>query len=90
MTKPNHYKEIIQVLERLHKAYPTYNVGRHISTAVDASDLWGVSDKELLLSLKKYETELNMDIAHSNEDIDNIIRDGMDLRELLFDEEDEY
>jgi len=90
MIKPNHYKEIIQVLERLKKAHPTYNIGRHISTAVDALDLWGVSDKELLLSLKKYETGLNIDITHTTEDIDEILRDGMDLRETLFDEEDEY
>ena len=89
MTKPNHYKEILQVLGRLHKAHPTYNIGRHISTAVDASDLWGVSDKELLLSLKRYETGLDIDIIHNDEDIDDIIKDGMHLGDVYLDDEEE-
>ena len=88
--KPTYYRQIIQTLEYLYKAHPTYNMGRHISTAVDASDLWGVSDKELFTLLKKYETELEMDVNHIDEDeIDAIIKDGMNLERTLFEEEED-
>jgi hypothetical protein len=79
------------VLENLHKAHPTYNIGRHISTALDGyDDIWGVTDKEFLFALEKYELELNMDIDHiDQEEIDEIIKDGMNLERTLFEEEEE-
>lgn len=79
------------MLERLHKAHPTYNIGRHISTALDGyDDIWGVSDKEFLFALEKYELELNMDIDHiDQEEIEKIIKDGMNLERTLFEEEEE-
>ena len=90
MTKPNYYRQIIQTLEHLHKAHPTYNMGRHLSTATNESDLWGVTDKELLISLKKYEASLEMDGIHDDEDINNIIKDGMNLGGIFdSDREDE-
>jgi hypothetical protein len=90
MTKPNYYRQIIQTLGRLHKAHPFYNMGQHLSTAMDGSELWAVSDKELLFSLKKYETELEMDIAHDEKDLENIIKDGMNLGNIFEnDREDE-
>ena len=90
--RPNqYYKKIIDVLQRLHKAHPTYNIGRHISTALDGyDDVWGVSDKEFLFALEKYEIELNMDVDHiDQEEIDKIIKDGMNLERTLFEEEEE-
>jgi hypothetical protein len=88
--KPNYYRQILQTLERLRKAHPTYNIGRHISTALDGyDDVWGVSDKEFLFALEKYELELNMDSPHiDEEEIDEIIKDGMNLERTLFEEED--
>ena len=79
------------MLERLHKAHPTYNIGRHISTALDGYDeVWGVSDKEMLFALEKYELELNMDIDHiDQEEIEEIIKDGMNLERTLFEEEED-
>jgi hypothetical protein len=57
------------VLESLHKAHPTYNIGRHISTALDGyDDIWGVTDKEFLFALEKYELELNMDVDHIDQE----------------------
>jgi hypothetical protein len=89
--KPNYYRQILQTLERLHKAHPTYNIGRHISTALDGyDDVWGVTDKEFLFALEKYELELNMDVDHiDQEEIDKIIKDGMNLERTLFEEEEE-
>jgi hypothetical protein len=88
---PNYYRQIIQTLVRLQKAYPTYNIGRHISTALDEySDVWGVSDREFLYAIQKYEIELNIDGPHiDDKEIEEIIKDGMNL-DSMFDEEEEY
>jgi hypothetical protein len=90
MAKPNYYSQITKTLNRLQKSYPTYNMGRHLSTALyEYNDLWGVSDKELLLALEKYEIELNIDYPHEDEDdLKKIIKGGMNL-ERMFLEEDE-
>ncbi len=79
------------MLESLRKAHPTYNIGRHISTALDGyDDMWGVTDKEFLFALEKYELELNMDVDHiDQEEIEEIIKDGMNLERTLFEEEEE-
>lgn len=89
--QPNYYRQIIQTLIRLQKAYPTYNIGRHISTALDEySDVWGVSDREFLYAIQKYEIELNIDGPHiDDKEIEEIIKDGMNL-DSMFEEEEEY
>ena len=91
MKKPNYYRQILHVLENLNKAHPTYNIGRHISTALDGyNDVWGVTDKEFLFALEKYELALNMDIDYiDQEEIEKIIKDGMNLERTLFEEEEE-
>lgn len=89
MKTPNYYHQILQTLKRLNKAHNTYNMGRHISTAIDGSELWGVTDKELLLSLQRYETSLDMDVNHDEEEIEAIIKDGMNLERTLFEEEED-
>lgn len=88
---PNYYRQIIKALERLQKAHPTYNIGRHIATALDGyTDVWGVTDKEFLFALQKYEIELNMDYSHvDEEEIEDIIKDGMNLERMFLDEEEE-
>ena len=87
---PNYYRQIIQTLIRLQKAYPTYNMGRHISTALDEyTDVWGVNDREFLYAIQKYEIELNIDGPHiDDEEIEEIIKDGMNLDSIF--EEEEY
>jgi hypothetical protein len=90
MRHPNYYKQIIEGLERLHKAHPKYNMGRHLSTALDGSEMWGIADRDLLFALQKYEIELNMDIDHvDEEEIEDIIKDGMNLERLFLDEEED-
>tara|TARA_R110000868_G_scaffold196141_1_gene441995 strand:+ start:465 stop:740 length:276 start_codon:yes stop_codon:yes gene_type:complete len=87
---PNYYQKILHVLERLHKAHPTYNIGRHVSTALDGyDDIWSVSDKEMLFALEKYEASLELDTDHNEEEIEEIIKDGMNLERTLFEEEEE-
>jgi hypothetical protein len=83
------YNKIIKALQSLHKTHPTYNMGRHIATALDGyPDVWGLTDREFLFAINKYITELDMDHFH-NEDIDVIIKDGLDLNHILDEEEEE-
>jgi hypothetical protein len=91
MAKPNYYSQITKTLNRLQKSYPTYNMGRHLSTALyEYNDLWGVSDKELLLALEKYEIELNIDYPHEDEDdLKKIIKGGMNLERMFLEEEED-
>lgn len=86
MKKKNHYNEIITILNRLHKNYPGYTFGQHIDTALsDYTDVWGLTDKELLFALEKYESELEID-SHSDLNIEKIVEDGKNLN-LNTDEE---
>ena len=82
------FKEIISLLQELHKDYPSYHIGRHISTALsEYGDVWGMTNKEFLFALKKYKVELGLDIPHiEGEELEEIIRGGMHL----FDDEEEY
>lgn len=91
MRKPNHYTQIIHALQELHKSYPTYNMGRHLSTALDGyGDIWGLSDKEVLFALEKYKSQLDMDIPHTDdEELAKIIKEGMDLDNIFKEEEEE-
>lgn len=81
--KPNYYKEIIDLLLELKKEYPSYSIGRHISTALDEyGDVWGLPDKEVLYALNKYKVTLEIDDAPretNDEYLNKIIRDGMNL-----------
>lgn len=91
MRKPNYYNQVVQMLHSLHTSYPEYNMGKHLATALDGyGDLWGVTDKELLFALEKYKAQLDMDVPHTDEkEIDQIIHDGMNLDNILKEEDGE-
>lgn len=90
MGKSNDYCKILAILQQLHTSYPNYNMGRHIATALDEyGDVWGLSDKEILFALRKYKAEIDMDIPHADDsEIDQIIKEGMNLDNILKEEED--
>ena len=90
MRKMSAYNEVIHILQDLHKAFPNYNMGRHLSTALDGyGDVWGLSDKELVFALEKYKTQLEMDSYPRTEDeeLAKIIKDGMELDKMFKDED---
>lgn len=91
MSKKTYYAEVISLLEELNKSFPTYNVGRHLATALDGyGDIWGLTDKELAFALRKYKTEIEMDVPHTDEsELDKIIKEGLDLENILKEEEDD-
>jgi hypothetical protein len=63
-------------------------MGRHIATALDGyPDVWGLTDREFLFALNKYIIELDMDVLH-DEDVDLIIKEGLDLNHILDEEEE--
>jgi hypothetical protein len=66
-------------------------MGKHLSTALyEYNDVWGVSDKELLFALEKYEIELNIDDPHEDEEeIQKILKEGMNLNNILNEEYEE-
>lgn len=90
MRRPNHYNQILQVLQKLHTEFPTYNMGRHLATVIDEyGDIWGITDQELLFALNKYKAQLEMDFPRVEADeIARIIKEGMDLDNILKEEED--
>jgi hypothetical protein len=91
MSKKTPYIEVITILQELHKSFPTYNIGRHLATALDGyGDIWGITDKELVFALSKYKSEIEMDVPHTDEsELDRIIKEGMDLDNILKEEEEE-
>jgi hypothetical protein len=91
MRKTSAYIQAIHILQDLHKLFPNYNMGRHLSTALDGyGDVWGMTDKELVFALEKYKTQLEMDnySATEDEDLAKIIKDGIELDNIFKDEED--
>lgn len=89
--KPDYYGEILTVLVTLKKRYPSYPLGTHISTALDDyGDIWGTSDKEVLFAFKKYMAKMEMDVPHEadKEELDQILKEGMDLKNILKPDED--
>jgi hypothetical protein len=83
------YQQALKILDDLHKAFPTYNVGRHLSTALyEYKDIWGMTDREMVYALSKYKAELMQDVPHPDEsEIDKIIKDGMNLDTILDDQD---
>jgi hypothetical protein len=88
--RASQYNQAVHILQELHKSYPHYNMGRHLATALDGyGDVWGLTDKELVFALAKYKSQLEMDFPHTDEkELERIIKDGMDLDNILKEEED--
>ena len=90
MKKSSYYQQILQVLDTLNSNYPEYNMGRHLATSLDEyGDIWGLSDREILFALEKYKAQIEMDIPHTDDnELDQIIKDGMNLDDILKEDED--
>ena len=92
MKPTSSYEQILSVLVELKEAFPSYNMGRHLDTALNEyKDIWGMTDKEMLYALNRYKSQLTLDIPHPDDsEIDKIVKDAMNLSTILQeDEEDE-
>ena len=87
--KSSNYKQVLKLLDELHKENPTISLGQHLSTALDGyGDLWGVSDKEFLFAIEKYITTSEIfTLFSTEEELAKIIEDGKNLERMLFDDE---
>jgi hypothetical protein len=83
------FAKLISLLTELHKSYPYYGAGRHLATILaDYGDIWGMTDKEMVFALEKYKLQLEMDVPHAGDsDIDEIIKQGMNLDTILKEED---
>jgi len=88
--KRNIYKAILDVLLELHKDHPTYEMGKHFSIALsEYRDIFSVPDKEILKALKKYQEEISEEADITEDYIDKIVEEGMNLDTILDENEDD-
>ena len=74
------FKEIIKTINLLKKYHPKVSIGKHIATALDGENIWGISDKQFALLLNEYQAKLDMfKLSDDNFEVDKIIEDSMDL-----------
>lgn len=90
--KTNYYNKIILELKELHNKYPSFELSKHISGfSSEYGDVWGISDKELYFSIKKYKERLELDFETSRDEsqLTKILSEGMDLDSILDEEEED-
>lgn len=88
--KPNYYNDILSCLKELKDLFPDYSMGQHLSTVLEEyGDVWGITDKELSYALKKYKAQQEMYVPSHVEDIDQIIKDGMNLSTATLTQEED-
>lgn len=76
-TKIEIFNEIIVILKDLNKKYPNQDILRHISDATaEHQSLWGISNKEFLFSLEKYQATMYLP---DEDEIAKIVEDGKKL-----------
>jgi hypothetical protein len=88
--KPTSIRHILKTLDELKTLYPSYNLGKHLSTALDGHDMWGITDNDFLNALQEYKAKFEMDIRSrmDEDDISRIIKDGLRMH-TSFDLQDE-
>jgi hypothetical protein len=87
----NYYAQILSVLTELKELFPRYNLGRHLETALDGrKDMWGLTDKEMLDAVNVYKQKLTIDTPHRDDsELAKIIKDGMQLHNILHEDEED-
>lgn len=86
--KSSSYEKILGVLVELKQTHPKCSMGRHLATAVE-SNMWSMTDAEILNCLQKYKERLSIDKDHSEQELDIIIKQGMNLHSILDDQDDD-
>jgi len=87
--KKTNYSEVLEILEELKDSYPTTPISQHIYGAlVEYGNFWGISDKEVAFALKKYKSEMELNIV-SDKEVEKIVEEGKNLSNLFLDDEGE-
>ena len=82
-----YYEKAIAILVHLKEAHPKCTMARHLATALE-DNFWGMTDKELHDALERYKNKLSLDTDHSEDELEMIIKQGMNLHSILEEEED--
>lgn len=61
-------------------------LGKHFATALEGCNIENISDKDLFIKLNDYLSTLESDVPHC-QDLEEIIKDGLDLNHILDSEE---
>ncbi len=88
----NYKRKFGKLMEELIRDYPSFSLGRHLSTALsDYGDFWGISDKSLCDAIEEYQKKLALDITDiaPDEFVYRIQQDAEHLFDLT-DEEQDY
>lgn len=92
--KENNCKQLISLLEQIKKLKPSVSFCKHLSRAIEDEPLWNISDKQLVAILEKYYAHLSVEdgvhpgnTLNEDEDIKEIIKQGMRLYNILEEEE---
>ena len=76
----SYYQEIIKILNQLKKNHPKTSVGKHIATALDGENIWGLTDKQFASLMNDYQVKLDVfEVSDDNFEVDRIIKDSMHL-----------
>lgn len=86
--KPSHYEKILGLLVELKQTHSKCTMANHLATVLE-DNFWGMTDKELYTALEKYKNKLSLDKSHSDQEIDIIIKQGMNLHTILDDQDDD-
>lgn len=89
--KKDNFQNILNKLQELHKEHPSYSYASiHSIAFCDYGDIWGITDKEALFALEKYEAELflDQDKIASKDYMDKLYKDVEDFDNILNEDED--
>jgi hypothetical protein len=86
--KTSYYEKTLALLIELKQSHPKCSMGRHLATALEPNT-WNMTDAEVFHALEKYKSRLSMDVFHSDSDIDKIINDGLHLKSILQEDEED-
>lgn len=82
----SYYNRSLVVLDKLKKFMPDVSLGKHLTTALEEYNIENISDKDLFIKLNDYLSTLESDVPHC-QDLEEIIKDGLDLNHILDSEE---
>ena len=83
----NYYEKALATLQTLKSSHPKCTLAKHLATALE-DNFWGMTDKELHDALERYKNKLSLDTDHSEDELEQIIKQGMNLHSILEEEED--
>jgi hypothetical protein len=79
--------KIANEILRMGKLKPKDPISKHLGFAIQEHDLNWLSDKEFLNILQDYNSELEMDVPCKENELDDIIKQGMNLHNILEEED---